>query len=220
MYNNEYCSLHIGDNVISDTDASILFKQLPPLMTILDQEITLVFNNATQSVDDKIFAECMCFLQSQCSRVTDSQADKSICQVYNVEPSDLFWKLEALNYNQSATRSGMSRISMEALNVVKRQLQQGLTKENKSIKKAQPMLATAQVDRSKLPAHMVRGMAQGSGPTAVQNKQERLGDGISTSSDISTTTTVMFHGPKLDQESRKKRACERGSHVDADFNIC
>ena len=177
-----------------------------PLMSILDQEITLVFNNAAQSIDDKIFSECMC-LQSQCSRATDSsgQADKSICQVYNMQPSDLFWKLEALNYNQSATRSGISRITMEALNVVKRQLQQGLTKENKNIKKTQPMLATAQVNRSKLPAHMVRGMAQGSGSTAV--KQERLGDGIPAPTDIFNTTTVMFHGPKLDQESKKKRAC-------------
>ena len=125
-----------------------------------------------------------------------------------MEPNDLFWKLEALNFSQSATRSGLSRITMEALNVVKRQLQQGLTKENKSITKAHPMLATAQVDRSKLPAHMVRGMAQGSGSTAVHNKQERLGDGISASSDIFTTTTVIFHGPKLDQESRNKRACK------------
>ena len=147
---------------------------------------------------------------SKCSRVTDTsgQKDKSICQVYNMVPSDLFWKLEALNYNQSATRSDISHITMEALNVVKRQLQQGLTKENKSVKMAQPMLATAQVDRSKLPAHMVRGMAQGSGPIAVQNKQERLGDDIPASSDIFTTTTVMFHGPKLDQESKKKRTCE------------
>lgn len=123
-----------------------------------------------------------------------------------MQPSDLFWKLEALNYNQSSTRSGISRITMEALNVVKRQLQQGLIKDNKNIKKAQPMLATAQVNRSKLPAHMVRGMAQGSGLTAV--KQERMGDGISASTDTFTTTTVMFHGPKLDQESKKKRACE------------
>ena len=97
---------------------------------------------------------------------------------------------------------------MESLHVVKRQLQQGLTKENKNIKMAQPMLATAQVDRSKLPAHMFRGMAQGSGLTAVQNKQERLGDGISASSDVFTTTTVMFHGPKMNMESKKKRACE------------
>jgi DNA polymerase alpha subunit B len=135
------------------------------------------------------------------------QTDKSICQVYNIQPSDLFYKLEALNYNQFATRSGISHITMDSLNVVKRQLQQGLTKENKNIKMAQSMLATAQVDRSKLPAHMVRGMAQGSGPTEVQNKQERLGDSISASSDIFTTTTVMFHGPKMDQESKKKRAC-------------
>ena len=123
-----------------------------------------------------------------------------------MQPSDLFWKLEALNYNQSSTRSGISRITMEALNVVKRQLQQGLIKDNKNIKKAQPMLATAQVNRSKLPAHMVRGMAQGSGLTTV--KQERMGDGISASTDTFTTTTVMFYGPKMDQESKKKRACE------------
>lgn len=97
---------------------------------------------------------------------------------------------------------------MDALNVVKRQLQQGLAKEIKSNKKTQSKSSTAQVDRLKLPAHMVRGFAQGSGPTAVQIKQERIGEGISTSSNISTTTTVMFHGPKLDQESKKKRACE------------
>lgn len=125
-----------------------------------------------------------------------------------MKPDDLFYKLEALNYNQS-TRSGISHIvTMESLSVVKRQLQQGLTKENKNVKMAQPMLATAQVDRSKLPAHMVRGMIQGGVPTAVQNKQEQLEDAISASSDIFTTTTVMFHGPKMDKESKKKRACE------------
>lgn len=113
--------------------------------------------------------------------------------MYNIQPSDLFYKLEALNFNQSATRSGISHITLEALNVLKRQLQQGLTKENKNIKMAQPMLATAQVNRSKLPAHMVRGMAQGSGPSGAQYKQERL---------------VIFHGPKMDQESKKKRACK------------
>jgi hypothetical protein len=125
-----------------------------------------------------------------------------------MEPSDLFWKLEALNYNQFATRSDMSHVTMESLSVVKRQLQQGLAKEIKSNKKTQSKASTAQVDRSKLPAHMVRSFTQGSGPTVVQVKQERPGDGISTSSNISNTTTVMFHGPKLDQESKKKRACE------------
>ena len=38
----------------------------PPLMSISDREITLVFDDAGQSIDDKIFAECMCLLQSQC----------------------------------------------------------------------------------------------------------------------------------------------------------
>jgi DNA polymerase alpha subunit B len=139
---------------------------------------------------------------------TSGHLDKSICQVYNMKPSDLFWKLEALNYNQSATRSDISHITMDALSVVKRQLQQGLAKEIKSNKNTQSKSSTARVDRLKLPAHMVRGSAQGSGPTAVQIKKERMGEGISTLSNISTATTVVFHGPKLDQESKKKRACE------------
>ena len=72
------------------------------------------------------------------------------------------------------------------------------------------MSATAQVNQSKLPAHKVCGMAhwQGSGLTAVQNKLERLGDGISAPNDIFTITTVMFHGLKMDQESKNKCACE------------
>lgn len=40
-----------------------------PLMSILDQEITRVFDD--KSIDDKFFPECMC-LQSRFSRVTDS----------------------------------------------------------------------------------------------------------------------------------------------------
>lgn len=178
-------------------------------MTTLDQEITRVFSNATQSIDDKVFAECTC-RRSLCLCVTDTSGhpDKSICQVYDMKPSDLFWKLEAVNYNQSATRSDMSHVTMDSLSLVRRQLQQGLAKETKSNKKTQSNLSTAQVNLSKLPIHMNRGLAQGSSPTVVQIKQERLGDGILTSNNISSTTTVMFRGPKLDQESKKKRACE------------
>lgn len=125
-----------------------------------------------------------------------------------MEPSDLFWKLEALNYNQSATRSDISHVTMDSLSVVKRQLQQGLAKEIKSNKKTQSKSSAAQVDRGKLPTHMIRGLAKGSGSTAVQIKQQRPGDGTSISSNISTTAIAMFHGPKLDQESKKKRACQ------------
>lgn len=139
-----------------------------------------------------------------CVLLITGLADKSICQVYNLEPSSLFWKLEALNYSQFTTRSGMSHVTMDTLSAVKTQIQQDLAKENKNNRKAQPKFTTAQVNRSKLPAHMARSL----GPTAMQLKQEQLGEGTSTSSNISTTATVMFHGPKLDQESKKKRACE------------
>lgn len=158
-------------------------------MTTLEQEITCVFNNAGQPIDDKILAEY-----------------KSICQVFNLEPSGLFWKLEALNYSQHATRSGISQITMDTLSAVKTQIQQELARENKNNKRVPSTLNTAQVNRLKLPAYVTRNLAQGSGSTAVQTKQEQLGDGISTSNNISTTATVVFHGPKLDQESKKKRA--------------
>ena len=133
--------------------------------------------------------------------------DKSICQVFNLEPSGLFWKLEALNYSQHGTRSGISQITMDTLSAVKTQIQQELAKENKNNKRVPSKSNTAQINRLKLPAYVTRNLAQGSGST-VQTKQEQLGDGISTSNNISTTATVVFHGPKLDQESKKKRACK------------
>ena len=178
----------------------------------LEQEITRIFSDAGQSIDDRIFAECRC-LQSQCSCVTNNtnnrdHADKSICQVYDLEPTDLFWKLEALNYNQPATRSGISHITMDTLSAVKTKIQQDLAKGNRNNKQTHSKSTTAQVNRLKLPAHMARSIAQASVPTAVQMKQEQLGNGISITSNISTTATVTFHGPKLDQESKKKRACE------------
>lgn len=131
--------------------------------------------------------------------------------MYNLEPSNLFWKLEALNYNQLAAQSSISHVTMDTLSAVKTQIQQGMAKENKNNKKAQSKSGTAQVDRSKLPAHMARSLAQASGPTAVQIKQEQLRDRISTTNNVSTTTTVTFHGPKSDQESKKKRACKLSS---------
>lgn len=91
---------------------------------------------------------------------------------------------------------------MDTLSALKTRIQQDLAKEIKNNGKAQmKSSATAQVNRSKIP-----GMARH--VTAVQTKQEQLGDSPSTPNNISTTATVTLRGPKVDQESKKKRACE------------
>ncbi|KAF8967116.1 DNA polymerase alpha/epsilon subunit B-domain-containing protein [Flammula alnicola] len=152
----------------------------------LQDEIYRVF----KELDDKLIAECA-----------------SICQMYVIEPEDLLFKLEALNYKSSSTRSEISPITMDTLNALKTQIQQGLAKENAA--KAQTKtrgLATAQVDRSRIPAHMNRSMAK---PVAqaVQVKREHFGEASSASSNNGINTSkVTFVGPSMDLYATKKRA--------------
>lgn len=135
----------------------------------------------------------------------------SICQLYVIEPETLRYKLEAINYTSSVTRSEISPITMDTLNAVKKQIQQTLAKENASKAKVNKRnLATAQVDRSKIPSHMYRGMLQPNsssvgGPVKQELFQEPT---VASTSNVIRTSKVTFVGPPTDAEAKKKRACK------------
>lgn len=133
----------------------------------------------------------------------------SICQMYGLDAESLRFKLEAVNYKATTTASEISRITIETLEVVKRQIQASLNKD--TVKKAQinpKSFVTAQVNRSRLPPHMLRSLGASMGPTAVQVKQEAGDLGAHTLSSTIATSNVVFSGPPVNPEAKRKRACE------------
>lgn len=135
----------------------------------------------------------------------------SICKMYDITPDDFRFKVEAINYKPSTTRSEISPITMETLSGVKAQIQQGLAKENaKRARTATRGLNTAHVDRNKVMAHMGRGVISKPSPSLPVVKQEHrsLETNGTISSHAAQTSNVVFSGPSTDLESRKKRGCE------------
>lgn len=100
---------------------------------------------------------------------------------------------------------------MDTLSAVKKQIQQTLAKQNAPEAQAKKRnLATAQVDRSKIPSHMFRGVPQ---PTSSSVgglvKQELFQEStIASTSNVIRTSKVTFVGPPTDAEAKKKRACK------------
>lgn len=134
----------------------------------------------------------------------------SLCQTFVLDPETLRFKLEALNYTSTATMSKIRPITMDSLIALKTQIQQGLTKEN--ARKAQPKtrgIATAQIDRSKIPSHMSRNVVKPNAQIATSVKQESSGESSGlTALGNNILSNVAFVGPPADSEARKKRACE------------
>ncbi|KAF9046503.1 DNA polymerase alpha/epsilon subunit B-domain-containing protein [Panaeolus papilionaceus] len=156
----------------------------------LHKEVKNVFRDSGLILDDKLLAECV-----------------SICQMYGLDAESLRFKLEAVNYKATTTASEISRITIETLEVVKRQIQASLNKD--TVKKAQinpKSFVTAQVNRSRLPPHMLRSLGASMGPTAVQVKQEAGDLGAHTLSSTIATSNVVFSGPPVNPEAKRKRA--------------
>lgn len=134
----------------------------------------------------------------------------SLCQTFVLDPETLRFKLEALNYTSTATMSKIRPITMDSLIALKTQIQQGLTKEN--ARKAQPKtrgIATAQIDRSKIPSYMSRNVVKPNAQIATSVKQESSGESSGlTALGNNILSNVAFVGPPADSEARKKRACE------------
>lgn len=125
-----------------------------------------------------------------------------MCQNFNLSPENLQYKLEALNFKSSTTRSEISPVTLDSLLALKAQMQRDLTRE----KKVQPRTTvTANVNRFRMPTALNRNVnlpgVPSSGRSAVaQIKQEGV--------QVAGPSRVVFSGPKQDEEGREQRACE------------
>lgn len=133
--------------------------------------------------------------------------------MYVIEPEDLRFKLEAINYKATVTRSEISPITMDTLSAVKTQIQQSLAKASSS--KTQPNMrnfSTAQVNRSRMPAHMAATNRSMASQPSAQNgglvKQDQFLVASTATANSTTSSKVVFVGPSMSQEAKKKRACE------------
>jgi DNA polymerase alpha subunit B len=127
----------------------------------------------------------------------------SICQIYNLDPQDLLWKWEALNFRTSNTRSEISPFTLDSVAALKETLRRNLAKEAaKKPQRATPMGQKAAINltRTRQPAHAPK--AQTSGPS------QTGGVSIKVEQSVAGPSRVMFRGPKMDALSRKDRACE------------
>jgi len=137
----------------------------------------------------------------------------SICQMFALDAETLRFKLEALNYKQSAAIYRLTPITMDSLITLKTQIQQGLAKEN--ARKVQPKTrgsATAQIDRSRIPSHMNRNVVK----PDPQMKQEHSVEPskLTTLVNNSNISNVVFVGPPSDSGATKKRACKWSINCD------
>jgi len=99
---------------------------------------------------------------------------------------------------------------MDSLIAIKTQIQQGLTKENaRKVQTKTRGIATAQIDRSKIPSHMSRNVVKPNTHMTTLVKQEHSGEPLGlTAPGNNTISNVAFVGPPADSEAKKKRACE------------
>ncbi|KAF9454852.1 alpha DNA polymerase [Macrolepiota fuliginosa MF-IS2] len=138
--------------------------------------------------DEKLLKECL-----------------AMCTNFKLTPNDLRWKLEALNFRPSTTRSEISPITLDSILALKAQMQRDITRQ----KKAQPRTTvSANVSRMRMPAAFNRnvplpGMAKpGAGPVpgrsvVAQAKQEEV--------QVAGPSHVVFSGLKMDEEAKKQR---------------
>ncbi|KAF8895265.1 hypothetical protein BD779DRAFT_1668572 [Infundibulicybe gibba] len=119
----------------------------------------------------------------------------SMCQIYNLEPTDLRYKWEAIIYRPSV-HSEITSFDMDSLTSLKAQLQRELAKKNTSMKpKPKPAVA---IDRRRIPAFAERNMNKGQGVGLVKIEPQA-------GSSSAGASSVMFVGPKMDPVSRKAR---------------
>ncbi|RXW23407.1 hypothetical protein EST38_g2463 [Candolleomyces aberdarensis] len=141
----------------------------------------------------------------------------SICNIYHIPPTDLKYKLEALNYRAGATMSEIVPITLETLTAFKAQMQRTMAREGakKAQVKARGDMATASVNRSRFPGQMMN--------QARAMDVDPVGPSTSSSAGTAAASTpvkkepvtisfnlpashVVFQGAKTDTESKKRRA--------------
>lgn len=129
-----------------------------------------------------------------------------MCQIYNLQPDELLWKWEALNFKPSATRSEISPFTMDSISALKAQIQRDMDKgsANKTQTRTNANGAAAVSVGRNLPAFMRRNVNAMAGmkPGTAQVKMEEDG-----SVHLAGPSKVRFVGPMMDASSRTKRAC-------------
>ncbi|KAF6757583.1 alpha DNA polymerase [Ephemerocybe angulata] len=134
----------------------------------------------------------------------------SICNIYHITPTDLKYKLEAMNYKASNTGTEIMPITIETLNAFKAQTQRNMARETtkKAQLKARGGATTANVNRARLPAQLMnqgRAMDVDAGPSgsstaATPVKKEPVAITLNLA-----PSHVVFQGAKMDAESKKRR---------------
>jgi hypothetical protein len=128
----------------------------------------------------------------------------NICQMFNVSPNDLFFKWEALNYNNSKTLS-FSKFSLDSAHALKAQIQRSLAantgrKPKNSLQRFGPgptRINLGRIDGVGTPADLY--------PTS-ESRVVACGNG--SSKDVSSPSRIFFK--RLDHHTvgRKNGACE------------
>ncbi|KAJ3517623.1 hypothetical protein NMY22_g13921 [Coprinellus aureogranulatus] len=163
-------------------------------------------------MDSKIRTELEAVLPSQLEESVLSEC-VSICNIYHISPTDLKYKLEAMNYKASNTGTEIMPITKETLSAFKQQLQRNMARETSKMKaqvKAKSGV-TANVNRTRLPGSLMnqpRAMdvdapgpsGSGSAPAPVVKKEP-----VTISLNLEPSH-VVFQGAKMDTESKKRRA--------------
>lgn len=140
--------------------------------------------------------------------------------MYNLTVEDLSYKWQALSYSTTNT---LAIFSLQSVPDLKARLQQELGKLNAAKQEA--------VARSAAGPAFGRGLGRAGGAVNVPAGSSLSGgfkigslparSGIvkTEPSAFSGPTKVVFQGPKLDEQSRKSRACEC-PHVDLPQHVC
>ncbi|KAF9464138.1 DNA polymerase alpha subunit B [Collybia nuda] len=149
----------------------------------LKEKVSAIFGSSVVE-DEKLLEECV-----------------SICQIYNLDPQDLLWKWEALNFRTSNTLSEISPFTMDSIGALKETLRRNLAKEAaKKPQRINPMGQKAAINltrtRAPVQAAKIKNMDMSSA-RSVQVKPEES---------VAGPSKVSFKGPKMDASSRKDRA--------------
>jgi DNA polymerase alpha subunit B len=145
------------------------------------------------ALDGKVMQECTRFYSNR-FLLTSSSIGITLCQMYNMTPKDLLWKWEAIKFGRQSPLSEVSVFDMDCIVAVKAQITRDLlTRRKQQPRINQSSVISANLNRSLYSTGSVK-------TTPVQVKTEV--------NDVSGSAGLSYRGPKLDEASRKKRACK------------
>jgi len=117
----------------------------------------------------------------------------NICQMFDLSAKDLFYKWEALNYNNSNTQS-FSDFTLHSVDALKAQIQRNLSNGGHSRDRGRKLGAT--FARTNL------------GVNNTGDTQAKLDNRTGQPKYESGRSKISFKGPKNDAVTRRHRACE------------